>query len=58
VVGIDRSKMKLYDVDEKAQEELITESKENGVINPKGTGMSWDKFKDEKKRKGLDKITV
>ena len=58
VVGIDRAKMKLYDVDEKAQEELITESKENGVINPKGTGMSWDKFKDEKKRKGLDKITV
>ena len=58
VIGIDRAKMKLYDVDEEAQKELITESKENEVINPKGTTMSWDKFKDEKKRKGLDKITV
>ena len=58
VIGIDRAKMKLYDVDEEAQKELITESKENEVIKPKGTTMSWDKFKDEKKRKGLDKITV
>ena len=31
VVGIDRAKMKLYDVEEEAQQELITEPKEKGI---------------------------
>jgi len=57
VVGIDRSKMKLYDVDEEAQKELHTEPKEKEIKTTKGT-MSWDKFSEEKKRRGLDKITV
>ena len=56
VVGIDRAKMKLYDVDEEAQKELHTEPKETET-KTKST-MSWDRFKEEKKRKGLDKITV
>jgi hypothetical protein len=56
VVGIDRAKMKLYDVEEEAQTELITEPKEKG-IRTKST-MSWDKFKEEKKKSGLDKIVV
>ena len=56
VVGIDRAKMKLYDVEEEAQNELITEPKEKG-IRTKST-MSWDKFKEEKKKSGLDKIVV
>ena len=56
VVGIDRAKMKLYDVEEEAQQELITEPKEKG-IRTKST-MSWDKFKEEKKKSGLDKIVV
>ena len=56
VIGIDRAKMRLYDVEEEAQKELITEPKET-EIKTKST-MSWDRFKEEKKRKGLDKITV
>ena len=56
VVGIDRAKMKLYDVEEEAQKELITEPKEKG-IRTKST-MSWDKFKEEKKKSGLEKIVV
>ena len=56
VVGIDRAKMKLYDVEEEAQQELITEPKEKG-IRTKST-MSWDKFKEEKKKSGLEKIVV
>ena len=56
VVGIDRAKMRLYDVEEEAQKELITEPKEKET-RTKST-MSWDKFKEEKKKKGLDKITV
>jgi len=56
VVGIDRAKMKLYDVEEEAQTELITEPKEKG-IRTKST-MSWDKFYEEKKKAGLEKIVV
>jgi len=56
VVGIDRAKMKLYDVEEEAQKELITASKEKGK-RTKST-MSWDKFKEEKKKAGLEKIVV
>jgi len=56
VVGIDRAKMRLYDVEEEAQKELITEPKEKG-IRTKST-MSWDKFKEEKKKSGLEKIVV
>ena len=56
VVGIDRAKMRLYDVEEEAQKELITEPKEKG-IRTKST-MSWDKFKEEKKKSGMDKIVV
>ena len=48
--------MRLYDVEEEAQKELITEPKETET-KTKST-MSWDKFKEEKKKKGLDKITV
>ena len=56
VIGIDRAKMRLYDVEEEAQKELITEPKEKG-IRTKST-MSWDKFKEEKKKSGMDKIVV
>ena len=56
VVGIDRAKMRLYDVEEEAQKELITEPKEKG-IRTKST-MSWDRFKEEKKKSGLEKIVV
>jgi len=56
VVGIDRAKMRLYDVEDEAQKELITEPKEKG-IRTKST-MSWDKFKEEKKKSGLEKIVV
>ena len=50
--------MKLYDVEEEAQAELHTESKEiTGKVIKKNT-MSWDTFKEEKSKKGLDKITV
>ena len=61
VIGIDRGKMKLYDVEEEAQAELISDSKEiTGKVIKKNT-MSWDSFKEEKennKKKGLGKITV
>ena len=56
VVGIDRAKMKLYDVEEEAQKELITEPKEK-EIRTKST-MSWDTFKEEKRKSGMDKIVV
>ena len=56
VVGIDRAKMRLYDVEEEAQQELITEPKEKET-RTKST-MSWDKFKEEKKKSGLEKIVV
>ena len=56
MIGIDRAKMRLYDVEEEAQKELITEPKEKG-IRTKST-MSWDKFKEEKKKSGLEKIVV
>jgi len=53
--------MKLYDVEEEAQKELISESKEiTGKVIKKNT-MSWDSFKEEKennKKRGLGKITV
>ena len=50
--------MKLYDVEEEAQAELFSDSKEiTGKVVKKNT-MSWDSFKEEKKKKGLDKITV
>ena len=60
VIGIDRAKMKLYDLEEEAQAELHTEPKEkDGKMRKKSTGtMSWDNFKEEKKRVGLDKIVV
>ncbi len=61
LIGIDRAKMKLYDVEEEAQKELISDSKEiTGKVIKKNT-MSWDKFKEEKedkKKKGLGTITV
>ena len=61
LIGIDRGKMKLYDVEEEAQKELISESKEiTGKVIKKNT-MSWDAFKEEKeekKKKGLGAITV
>ena len=61
LIGIDRAKMKLYDVEEEAQKELHTDSKEiTGKVIKKNT-MSWDKFKEEKedkKKKGLGTITV
>jgi hypothetical protein len=58
VIGIDRAKMKLYDLEEEAQAELNTEPKE-GKVRKKTTGtMSWDSFKEEKKKVGLDKIVV
>ena len=53
--------MKLYDVEEEAQKELISDSKEiTGKVIKKNT-MSWDNFKKEKedkKKKGLSTITV
>ncbi len=61
VVGIDRAKMKLYDVEEDAQKELHTEPKEKTgkVVKKRKSGpMSWDKFKEEKKKSGLEKIVV
>ena len=61
LIGIDRGKMKLYDVEEEAQKELISDSKEiTGKVIKKNT-MSWDAFKEEKedkKKKGLNSITV
>ncbi len=61
VIGIDRAKMKLYDVEEEAQQELNTEpkEKEGKVIKKRKSGpMSWDKFKEEKRKNGLGKIVV
>ena len=48
--------MRLYDVEEEAQKELITEPKEK-EIRTKST-MSWDTFKQEKKKSGMEKIIV
>ena len=56
VVGIDRAKMRLYDVEEEAQKELITEPKEKET-RTKST-MSWNQFKEEKKKSGMEKIIV
>ena len=61
VIGIDRAKMKLYDVEEEAQQELNTEpkEKEGKVIKKRKSGpMSWDTFKEEKRKNGLGKIVV
>ena len=61
VVGIDRAKMKLYDVEEEAQQELNTDPKEKEgkvIKKPKSGAMTWDKFNEEKKRSGLEKIVV
>ena len=61
VVGIDRAKMKLYDVEEDAQKELNTDpkEKEGKVVKKRKSGpMSWDKFNEEKKKSGLEKIVV
>ena len=61
MIGIDRAKMKLYDLDESAQQELHTESKEKEgkVVKKRKSGpMSWDKFNEEKKKSGLEKIVV
>ena len=44
------------DVEEEAQKELITEPKEK-EIRTKST-MSWDTFKQEKKKSGMEKIIV
>ena len=58
VVGIDRAKMKLYDVEEDAQKELNTDPQEKPVSKSSG-GMSWDKFQKEKSKKsGLGSIQV
>ena len=46
VVGIDRAKMRLYDVEESAQEDLI--DVDNGPINSFGTREKKDKFSDFK----------
>jgi len=61
VIGIDRAKMKLYDVEEDAQQELHTDpkEKEGKVVKKQKSGpMSWDKFNEEKKKSGLEKIVV
>ena len=61
VIGIDRAKMKLYDVEEDAQKELNTDpkEKEGKVVKKQKSGpMSWDKFNEEKKKSGLEKIVV
>ena len=61
VIGIDRAKMKLYDVEEEAQAELHTDPKEKTgkVVKKRKSGpMSWDTFKEEKKKSGLEKIVV
>ena len=61
IIGVDRAKMKLYDVEEDAQKELHTEPKEKTgkVVKKRKSGpMSWDKFKEEKKKSGLEKIVV
>ena len=61
VIGIDRAKMKLYDLDESAQAELHTDPKEKTgkVVKKRKSGpMSWDTFKEEKKKSGLEKIVV
>ncbi len=53
--------MKLYDLDESAQQELHTEPKEKDgkVVKKRKSGpMSWDKFKEEKRKDGLGKIVV
>ena len=58
VVGIDRVKMKLYDVEEDAQKELNTDPQEKPVSKSSGA-MSWDKFQKEKNKKtGLEGIKV
>ena len=43
VVGVDRAKMKLFDVDERAQ----TLSKEPGPVKPGRSSVSFDDFKVE-----------
>jgi len=61
VIGIDRAKMKLYDVEEDAQKELNIDpkEKEGKVVKKQKSGpMSWDKFNEEKKKSGLEKIVV
>jgi replicative DNA helicase len=58
VVGIDRAKMKLYDVEEDAQKELNTDPQEKPVSKSDGA-MSWDKFQKEKtKKSGLERINM
>ena len=61
VLNVDRAKMKLYDVEEDAQKELNTDpkEKEGKVVKKRKSGpMSWDKFNEEKKKSGLEKIVV
>ena len=59
VVGIDRAKMKLYDVEEDAQKELNTDPQEKPVYKTSDGAMSWDKFQKEKtKKSGLGSIQV
>ena len=59
VVGIDRAKMKLYDVEEDAQKELNTDPQEKPVSKTSDGAMSWDKFQKEKtKKSGLGSIQV
>jgi len=61
VIGIDRAKMRLYDVEEEAQQELNTDpkEKEGKMVRKTSSGtMTWDKFNEEKKRSGLEKIVV
>ena len=48
VIGIDRSRMKLYDVEESAQTDLVSELAPDKAINKFGDGESADPYSEFK----------
>jgi hypothetical protein len=48
VVGIDRSRMKLYDCEQEAQEDIIDSGQDDTPVFDKGQNQKYDKFNDIK----------
>jgi phage-related protein len=48
VVGIDRAKMKLYDCEQEAQDDLVDSGQDDTPLFDKGQNAKYDKFNDIK----------
>jgi phage-related protein len=48
VVGIDRAKMKLYDCEQEAQDDLVDSGQDDTPLFDKGQNQKYDKFNDIK----------